>query len=239
MNTVTAATLVLRVQQDCNIEGAAAKVTPQEIVDRLNRAKRKFYDVLRSSGGAGYFKRTSPLATQAGVTVYQTPPDLVSLSYVLAYLTPTQFLRCTPFTDEMRPMFSTILGTGWVFGQPVYYQMADSGTIELLPIPTGQFSVVLGFQYVPGDFILDPNSGAPAGQMDDVNGWSEGIVADACAGVARKMKQWDLANAMAGVSASELDRVRMMAPLRDMGASEVQRDVMATHNLGYWADDVT
>lgn len=241
MNLVQVATLITRVRQEINLESTAANITDQEITDRLNRAKGEFVDELRAAGGAGYFRRRFTIPTLQGVSLYPLPKDLVSLSFVLAYLTPTQFIRCAPFTDDMRPMFATIIGTGWVFGQPVYYQLDDSGVnggvIEFMPVPTGQFTVQIGYQYAPADFVLqDPVTGQPSGAIDDVNGWSELMVYRAAQGCARKLKLYDAASALAGEAANALERIKRMAPLRDIGAAEVVRDVTRTAPAGYWEE---
>lgn len=234
MLLVQAQTLIARVQQDVNAEGMTNLLgagAGGEIMDRLNRAKREFLDEMRSWGGQ-YFRHRTTIATSAGVSIYTLPTECISLSFVLAYLTPTQFIRCTPFTDDMRPMFATIMGTGWVFGQPVYYQMDDTSagaqSIEFMPIPTGQFSVTVGYQYSPADFANLTDT------MEDVNGWSEFLVARAAQGCATKMQRFDLADRMAANAARELDRIKRMAPLRDMGAAEVVRDVTRTTPAGYW-----
>lgn len=236
MNTVPVATLILRVQQDANLEGATAFITPAEIVDRLNRARRELVDELRASGGAGYFRHRTTIPTVAGTSLYSLPVDFISISFVLAYLTPTQFIRCAPFTDDMRPMFATILGTGWVFGQPVYYQLDDSGAgqtqIEFMPVPTGQFSAVVGYQYAPADFV----QGGAGDPFDDINGWSEYMVARAASGCARKAKFFDLSAALMGEAGTALERIKRMAPLRDIGTAEVVRDVTRTAPAGYWEE---
>jgi len=235
MNYVQAATLVTRVRQDLNVEGSTGQPTDQEIVDRLNRAKGEYVDLIRGSG-LGYFrKRTPQLATSQGVSLYQLPADFVSLRWVLAYLTPTQFIRCTPFTDDMRPMFATIVGTGWVFGQPVYYQLDDDGWIEFMPVPTGQFNYQIGYEYQPPDFTYSSGVGAQ-GQWTELTGFSDFVVARAGAGIARKLKLWDTAAAMSAEAERVADRIRQMAPLRDMGSAEVQRDITRTAPAGYWEE---
>ena len=238
MNLVQVATLITRVRQDANLDGFASVIPDAEIMDRLNRAKAEMVDELRASGGEGYFKRTYQLPIQGGVSVYQTPMDMISLLYVMCYLTPTQYFRCRPFTDDQRALFSTLVGTGWVFGQPLYYQLADignGGNIEFLPVPTSQIqNIVLGYQYSPPDFVIDAVTSAPRGSIDDVNGWSDFMVARAGSASARKVRQFELAAALQGEADRTMDRIKRMAPLRDMGAAEVQRDVLRSPNTGYW-----
>lgn len=242
MNLVQVATLITRVRQDVNLEGTTARVTDAEIMDRLNRAKGEFVDAMRESGGSGYFERTTPITpTVSGQDLYPVPKDFISLLYILAYLTPTQYIRCTPFTADMLPMFNTIMGTGWVFGQPVYYRLTDSGVngdvIQFRPIPTGQFSYQLGYQYAPPDFYLDAgNNNQPAGSIDDRNGWSDYMVAKAAMGVCRKLKFFDLMREFATEAAAQLERIKRLAPLRNLSDAEVVRDVTRTAPAGYWEE---
>lgn len=236
MNLVQAQTLITRVQQDVNAEGLGGLLgagAGGEIMDRLNRAKREFLDEMRGWGGQ-YFRHRTTISTVNGTSIYQLPSECISITFVLAYLTPTQFTICKPFTDDMRPMFATLLGTGWILGEPIYYQMDDTSggqqSIEFLPIPTGQFSLTIGYQYSPADFVNLTD------QMEDVNGWSEFMVARAAEGCATKMQRFDLADRMGAKAARELDRLRRMAPLRDMGSAEVVRDVTRTAPAGFWEE---
>lgn len=241
MNLVQVGTLITRVRQDANLEGLTDTISDAEIMDRLNRAKGEFIDEMRGSGGTGYFERTTPVTQTVSMQdLYPVPKDCVSVQYVLAYTTSTSYIRCKPMTPDMLPMFSTIFGPGWVVGEPIYYRLTDSGVngdvIQFRPFPTGAYQYQIGYQYVPADFQADATTGLPSGSIDDRNGWSDFLVARAAQGCCRKIKLYDAAAQFQQEASVQLDRIKRMAPLRDMGAAEVQRDVTSFAPGMFWPD---
>jgi hypothetical protein len=242
MNLVQVVTLIARVRQDANLEGAGGVIPDSEIMDRLNRAKGEFIDEMRTSGGTGYFEKTTPVTqTISMVDLYPLPKDLVSVQYVLAYTTSTSYIRCKPFTPDMLPMFSTIFGPGWVVGEPIYYRLTDSGVngdvIQFRPFPTAAYQFQVGYQYAPPDFVISPTDNVtPTGSIDDRDGWSDFMVARAAQACCRKLKLFDLAASFQQEAAVQLDRIKRMAPLRDMGSAEVQRDVKMMSPGNVWPD---
>lgn len=230
-NPVQASTLITRVRQEANVEGATGFVPDAEIMDRLNRAMGEFVDLMREAGGQDYYRRTYVMQTLGNVDTYDLPGDFVSLISVDAFLTPSQVFTCIPYQEEQRNMYRW-LGLGWVLGQPVYYRLADR-YIKFIPMPAGLYTVQLNYVYTPTQFVIDATTNAPRGSVDDVNGFAEFMIFHAAAGVARKQKQFDTAQFLAAERERMADRIRRMAPQRDAGAPERVHDIESL-NFTYW-----
>jgi hypothetical protein len=240
-NYVQASTLVQRVRQRANLEGATAFVTDAEIVDHLNVAAGEFQDLIRAGGGQDYYRKDYFFQTVDNLAAYDLPKDCVSIISVDAQLNSSQAYVCLPYMEEQRNMYRW-LTYGWVLGQPVYYRRigtsnGDGQQINFIPTPNGNYSVTI--HYVPSlanIFQIDATTNTARGQLDDVNGWSEFLVCYAASNLAIKDGQFDLATYLDGRKEKIAERIRQMAPQMDAGMPERVHDVEGVSG-GYWNSD--
>ena len=228
--TVTLSTLIARVRQRSNLEGAAAFVTDPEIIDHINQGICEWHDLVRLTTWGGQFYRSQAVVvTTAGQSSYSLPATFASMLSVDCALTGGNLVgNVYPYPEEDRNRFRSFPGAGSLLpGQPMYYQI-QAGNIAFIPVPLGGYTVTLNF--VPTAQILVSGTDV----LDTFNGWEEFIVLDAAIKCLVKDGQTDIIPLLAGMKASQTARIQKAANSRDMGAAECVHDVVGHHSP--WED---
>ena len=147
--------------------------------------------------------------------LYALPDDflaLTSLDVNLASGMPVVSARA--YQEEERNRFRQFpLLYGWTVSSPIWYQLQQD-KLSFIPLPSGAFSCVLNYVPVP------PRLFAPDDEVNVISGWEEYIVLHAGIRVLTKDGQLDVIPLLAGQLEQERERIRAMAPRRDMQTAE-------------------
>lgn len=208
-------TLITRVRQRANIEGANAFITDAEITDCLNQSyANEVYDLLRQFVGEQYLTRPLPYTflTQPNVSSYPQPADLLSLTGVDIWLGGNAPISGRRYSISERNKYRAF-PFGWNYGSPVGYTL-QGPNINFLSVPTAAFQVDL--YYVPVFKALVELTDT----LDDVNGWSEIAVLDAAIKCLIKEGSLDMANFLEGRKAALVQKVKSAGPNRHANEPE-------------------
>jgi hypothetical protein len=213
---VNLTTLIERIRQRTNLEGAQAFVTDVEITDLVNSALATWYDEVRgSTWGGQYYRSKYRFDTENSQQFYKLPDDflaLTSLDIELANGMPVVSARA--YQEEERNRFRQFpLLYGWTVSSPIWYQL-QGDQLSFIPLPSGVFHCQLN--YVP----TAPKLFAPEDSVNVINGWEEFIVLHAAIRVLTKDGQLDVIPVLSGQLEQERERIRAMAPRRDMQSAE-------------------
>ena len=226
MNPVTLTTLITRVRQRANLEGATAFVTDAEITDHLNVSlANEVYDLVSQATGDNYYRRTFTFQTVNNLFVYDLPSDFYRIKSVDIQLGPNQAIPGRRFMEEERLVMQQYGPLGWSLYTTTLYTLYAS-QIKFIPTPGASFTIVLN--YVP----TSPQLYNTQDTWDDVNGWSELAVLDAAAKCALKQRAFDLVQALDMKKDRLAQKVRGLIPMRHEGEPE------RTHMFqrGNWGD---
>lgn len=222
MYPVTCGDLVRRARRRANLETTSGVVTfgpdfmpDGEVIDNLNVAIGKWWDLVMGSTFAGQFARNPwSITTVQGQATYGLAPNFarqISVdAYIVGNITP---ISANPYQEEQRNLWGNLTFTGWVYGQPILYQIQGQ-SITFRPIPQGAQTVTVN--YIPTAPVLNSSED----QFDSVNAWEEFIVLDAAIKMALKDGQFDLVQTLQGLKEEERQRILAAAPQRDQGAPE-------------------
>jgi hypothetical protein len=226
---VSLVSMMQTVRQRTNLEGATAFITDQELTGYINGSLAEWYDEVRgTTWGGQYFRSIYPfqtIPTQAyqGAqnppvgSYYPLPPDFVSLTSCDVFITPNQVISCRAFQEEQRNMFRWY-PVGWLFDTPIFYQLW-AGNIVFVPAPQSTFSVQIN--YVP----TSPQLFNPSDTFDSINGWEEYVILDAAIKCLLKTGRMDMIQVFDARKAEQKERIRAMAPRRDMQTAEVVHEI--------------
>lgn len=101
-------------------------------------------------------------------------------------------------------------------GTPVRYRL-EGNNVVFVPTPDAAYSFTV--YYIPNPVPLSSDTDTWSG----VNGWDEYVVVDVAKKMATKEENWELVQALTADKALLADRVRRMAPARDVGNPETIR----------------
>lgn len=228
---VKLADLVTRALQRTNAEGATQFLTWPELVDMANVAISAWYDEVRGTTWNGGYYRAPFLITTSPISgnqtqnppsnaVYSLPSDFLSATSVDAFISPSLVITCKAFQEEQRNMYRFWLGAvGWFLGTTVYYQIQGAGSdgtpyIVFMPPPQAQFQVQVN--YVP----VAPKLGDASDSIDCIDGWEEFIVCHMAIRILAKMRRQAEIPLFERLLEQERQRIRKMAPRRDMQTAE-------------------
>ncbi len=208
--------LVEKIRQRTNLEGAQAFLTDVEVADLINSALATWYDEVRgTTWGGQYYRSKYEFDTVGQQQFYDLPDDflaLTSLDIELANGMPVVSARA--YQEEERNRFRQFpLLYGWTVSSPIWYQLQQD-KLSFIPLPNGVFHIKLN--YVP----TAPKLVSPDDSFDSVNGWEEFVVLWAAIRALTKDGQLDVIPLLAGQLEQERERIRAMAPRRDMQTAE-------------------
>lgn len=231
MNPVSLQTLITRVRQRLNAEGAVRQITDWEITDCLNVSwATELYDLVRQSVGDQYFRKTYSISTITGTQAYDLPGDFLALISVDVWLaspgTPgaTQLkVNARRYMEYERNLYQQIL-IGWSVGATCLYSLTGQ---QITFQPTPVTTLYLQLNYVPVSPQMgggpDPTGTVPmryGDVLDDIDGWAEVAVLDAAKKCAMKLKQFDLIQAINVERADLRKRILGLTQLRHAGEPE-------------------
>lgn len=236
---VSLATLVQRVRQRANFENANSFLPDVELIDDINQSIAKWYDEVRgTTWGGQYFRSQFPFFTAPGTTnqvpfvnpppgsYYPLPPDFLSVTSVDVAISPSTFIiTCKAMPEERRNAYR-VWPVGWLFNTTVYYQIWGQN-IVFFPVPEAAYQVQLN--YVP----VAPQLTGPNSTLDSINGWEEFVVLDAAIKVLIKDRQGDMVAILQGRLEEERQRIRAMAPRRDMNQAEGVHEIETYDDFSY------
>ena len=221
MYPVPCGDLVRRVRRRANLEITAGTVTfgpsfmpDSEVIDNLNVSIGKWWDLVMGSTFAGQFSRAPwNITTTQGQSVYLLAPNtgrIISVDcFIVGNITP---VSAWPYQEEQRNLWGNLTFTGWVYGQPILYQLQGQ-SICFRPIPQGAQNVTIN--YIPTAPILSDGD-----SLDSINAWEEFVVLDAAIMCALKDGQLDIVQTLTAMREEERQRILAAAPNRNQGAPE-------------------
>lgn len=213
---VTLATLSERALQRSNLEGGSPFIKPFELTDLINGSIAKWVDEVRGTTWNGTYARSPHVfSTVANLAKYPLPQDFLSLLSVdVAIANGQPVISAQSYQEEQRNASRSfpLLG-GWGIAQPIYYQVQGTD-IAFIPVPQGAYSVTVN--YVPTAPVLSD----PDDSIDAINGWEEFIVLDAAIKCLLKAGENDSIPQLNARLGEERERIRSMAPRRDMQTAE-------------------
>lgn len=216
-NPVTLQTLITRVRQRGNLEGATAFITDAEIADCLNSSlANEVYDLLRLNVGEQYYRKTVSITTQQGVSSYLSPSDMLSLISIDVWLGGQYPVSAKRYYENQHNMLRAF-PFGWNYTYPVYYSILGSGpqgSINFLSAPDAGYQVDINYCPVMTQ-LVNPND-----TFDDVNGWSEIAVLDAATKCLIKSKQLETAEYLEARKEKLVVKVKAMSAYRHSGEPE-------------------
>jgi hypothetical protein len=219
--------LVMRgeVRSRCDIEGATARFPDAQLTKWINDGIAELWELINKvQGHAAYYRSSSPFTTVGNVPTYALPADFYKLISVDVQTGSNNFtLTCRPYMESERNRYKN-LTVGWIYGQPVYYQLQGQ-TVAFTPAPSGGYQVTLN--YVPTSPILV----ADGDTFDGISGWEEYPILYASKKAATKDQDWDLKSALEGDLAAMRARIEEMSNERD-DQPERPQDVIGAH----WGD---
>ena len=234
---VSLQTLIQRVRQRATLEGAQAFVTDIEITDHVNQSLAVWYDEVRGTTWNGSHFRSAfifqtkpsnlsipnPITNPPPGSVYALPADFVSVISVDVYISAQLIISARAFQEEQRNMFRWY-PVGWLFGEPIFYQIqcfTSGGVPQIVFIPAPQAAFQVQVNYVPtAPQLMQLNQ-----TFDSINGWEEFIVLDAAIKCLIKDGQLDIIPLLQSRMEMERERIRAMAPRRDMQSAEVVHEI--------------
>lgn len=225
---VTLAQMMLRVRRRSNLEGAAAFVPDEEVIDNINTSLSEWWDMVRLTTYQGQIARMIwPIVTVANQSAYPLAPNTGSIISVDANINGQNYaISAMPYQEEQRNMFKLLPFVGWSFGiQSIWYQLQGTN-INFLPTPTANYNVVVN--YVPTAPLLS----APLDVFNSINGWEEWIVLDAAIKVLIKDGQSEMLSILQARADSQKERILHAAAQMDMNASEGVHESDAYGNWG-------
>lgn len=231
---VSLSTLIARVRQRANLEGATAFIPDSEITDSLNVALAEVYDLLRENVGDNYFRKTFTLTTTQSVTLYTLPSDFLSVISVDIWLGGSFPLSGRRYFENQRNLLRA-WPFGWDYTRPVFYQVQGSGassSINFLSAPNAGFRVDINYCPVPTPLVNNTDT------WDDINSWAEMAVLDAAVKCCIKDGQLDVANCLDTRKERMRQRIQAMGPQRHAGEPE-QVNIIANRTEwsdGWWGD---
>ena len=226
---VSLISLLQSVRQRTNLEGAVQFITDQELTTYINGSLADWYDEVRgTTWGGQYYRSVFPFQTTATSlyngpqnpppgSSYPLPQDFVSLTSVDVFLSPNLVLTCRAFQEEQRNMFRWY-PVGWLFDQPIFYQIWGQ-QIVFVPAPQSTFNVQIN--YVP----TAPQLFNPQDAFDSINGWEEYVILDAAIKCLLKVGRVEIIANFEQRKADQKERMRAMAPRRDMQTAEVVHEI--------------
>lgn len=226
---VTLVSLMQSARQRTNLEGASAFITDQELTGYINGSLAEWYDEVRgTTWGGQYFRSIYNFQTDATQlysgpqnpppgSFYPLPKDFVSLTSCDIFLSPNLVLSARAFQEEQRNMFRWY-PVGWLFDQPIFYQLWG-GNIVFVPAPQSTFQVQLN--YVP----TSPQLFNPLDTFDSINGWEEYVILDSAIKCLLKSGRMDMVPIFEARKQEQKERIRAMAPRRDMQTAEVVHEI--------------
>lgn len=199
-----------------------------EVIDNINTSISPWYDMVLGSTFAGQFVRAPwNITTSQGVSVYANAPNFYRSISVDAYLTGSTIpVDCDPYQEEQRNIWAQLLFTGWVYGQPIMYQIQGTN-LSFRPFPQGNVQITVNYYPTP-PVLMSGND-----TLDSVAGWEEYVVLDAAIKCALKDGQLDIVQTLEGLKQEQEQRILAAAPNRDQGAPERHH---VTRGLD-WSDD--
>jgi hypothetical protein len=225
---VTLSTLIQRVRQRSNLEGAVAFLPDSEVIDNLNLSLADWYDlVVGSTWGGTYYRVPWPITTQGNVSSYPLAPNCYDVISVDCLLTGNQTISAQRYQEENRNIFKQLPLVGWMWNQPCFYQLQGQN-INFMPMPQSAFSVTVN--YIPTAPVLSNYSDT----LDSINGWEEYIVLDSAVKCLIKYGRADIIPMLEVRRQEQKARIVAAAPKRDLNQSE------GVHETGRWGslDDV-
>lgn len=228
---ISLATLLQTVRQRTNLEGATSFITDQELTGYCNGSVSEWYDEVRgTTWGGQYYRSSFPFQTIPTVSqntpfsqnpppgsIYPLPQDFVSLTSCDIFLSPNLVLTARAFQEEQRNMFRWY-PVGWLFDQPIFYQLWGQN-IVFVPAPQSTFQVQIN--YVP----TSPQLYNANDTFDSINGWEEYVILDASIKCLMKMGRMDMVELFTARKTEQKERIRAMAPRRDMQTAEVVHEI--------------
>lgn len=118
-----------------------------------------FRKVVSAAGKDAYLKPTTIVTVGTGVFAYALPDDFWELTRVALQLNTNDFVVLERFTEAERPYLLSAT-PGWN-GEPFKYSLMGKAqenvaqTIEFLPIPAANLTVVVGYVYGPPLLVND------------------------------------------------------------------------------------
>jgi hypothetical protein len=221
---VSLSTLIQRVRQRSNLEGATLFITDPELIDSINASISAWWDLVRLSTWGGQYARVPyTITTTPAISSYALPPNLASIISVDAFVSTGVPIACYAYQEEQRNWLKLAALFGWSsWGVPIYYQL-QGGNINFAPTPNGTVSVTLN--YVP----TAPQLSDYDDTLNSINGWEEWIVLDVAIKCLIKDGQLDIVPMLMNHKQEQTARIQAAAPQADMNQSE------GVHETGRWS----
>lgn len=211
---VSLAQMVLRVRQRADIENKNQRFSPNEIQDALVEGIAETYEKLLLARGHGYYEKDVALSTVAGQSLYPLEATFMSLKNVsMVYNGET--VTFTPFDLQEAAQLRSP-GAG---GVPCRYRVRASN-IELLPVPSGVYTVTLTIVPAPPTLVDDNFD-----DFDGICGWEELAICSAARKAAIKNGYWQLVGVLEKDIESVKERIAALAPKRNEGPPNKILDV--------------
>jgi hypothetical protein len=200
-----------------------------ELNDNINEGIAEFYDLILSLQDQPYYKQSVQFNTTSGKDTYvigaggDVPVTDFMKGLGVDIFYGQQIVRTArPFTWRERNRYKYT--SGWLYTQPVAYRFlgknnltSSSGndSIMFVPLPSGQFQIVLHYLPTPPVLInLTDN-------FDGINGYEEHIVLTSAIKLLTKQEQFEHVQVLEQQLARQVERI--MASLGSHDADEPPR----------------
>ncbi len=214
---VTHRELRTRVMMRGGWERESSRHTPGTIARELSLSAMDLQDQMLRAGLTDLFLTSTTITTVSGTSTYALTNgfyELIGLDINTGAGTRFALER---FMERERPnLLNTTVSR---VGYPQFYAPIGMGSVELLPVPAGVYTITV--RYVPPQ----PPLVADDDTFDGLNGLEEWMVCDVVRKLAASEKDWPTVQAMDAMCLRLGDRITTMARMRDRASPRRVVDV--------------
>ncbi len=192
--------------------------TPATVTRELSLSAMDLRDQMLRAGLTHLFAELAPaITTVAGTAEYAVSGGYYEVIGVAVATSAGQYRQLTRFADadHARLASTNVSATGY----PLFYQLIGAGSIELLPVPTGVYSVYVRRIPPCPPLVADDDT------FDGLNGLEEWVVCDVVRKLASVEKDWPTVQAMDAMCSRLGERITTMSRLRDRASNNRVVDV--------------
>ncbi len=181
--------------------------TPATLTRELSLSAMDLRDQMLRAGLTHLFVTSEDIPTVSGTTTYAVTDGYYQVVGVSVETQTNHFVPLRSFSEMDRPhLLDTNVARA---GYPLFYQVTGAGSIEVLPTPTGVYTMTV--RYIPPSppLVSDDDT------FDGLNGLEEWMVCDVVRKLAATERDWPTVQAMDAMCARLGERITTMSRMRD------------------------